>query len=148
MIRRCHKAYAVLFIVVVSIAVYWVFLRMIYSSLDVQRNDILNKKLFDFPMLENCCSYWPITHLLLFAILGFAFPTCWLELLLLGVLWEVFESVLAYLAGKQRQYVVSNNDNIEYSKSWWSGSMKDIIMNIIGFALGWSIRKIVSRTKE
>jgi hypothetical protein len=98
--------------------------------------------MFDFPYLENCCSLWPISHGILFFIIGILFPDCDIIAIGGGIIWELIEMLMGSVTSKQRQGVRrSAKSKIEYSKNWWAGSMKDILFNIVGFYLGKAVSK-------
>lgn len=146
----CKKAYYTLGFVVLIIVVYFISLRLISISNPelggVTQIDIMNRKVFNFDILENCCSWWPISHFILFFILGVFFPQCWLQILSLGVLWELIEVGLSKVAKTERQQVTTKTGDVEYSTNWWAGSTKDIVMNFAGFGCGWLVSKL--RTKK
>lgn len=128
--------YKLFLLAVVLIIGYWFFMLGAYGT-DVKAimADPLNRIVVDVPIIENCCSWWPISHFILFFIIGVLFPECDVEAITCGVLWELFEVGAHYAIGKERQYV-RKQDAIEYSQSWWAGSFKDIFFNIAGFYLG------------
>lgn len=129
-------ALKILFVIILIIVSYWIFLRLTYAS--PVNGDFMNVRIFNVPQLENCCSWWPVSHVVLFGILGALYPEYWLQLLTLGAAWEGIEVILSYLTRSQRQSIRSSDrsNKIEYSKDWWAGSFKDIIMNILGFIIG------------
>lgn len=139
--KECGGAYLILIVVASLIMFYFIF-RSGISSKGVIHNDVMNIKIFDLPMLENCCSAWPLSHFFLFFILGVLFPDCGIPLIAIGALWELFEVFASTLESKDRQPIrASKNSNIEYSVNWWAGSTKDIVMNIAGFLTGWFVAK-------
>ncbi|MDB4769413.1 hypothetical protein OAG24_00460 [bacterium] len=133
--QECGGAYKILLIIFMVIVFYFFFLRGSFKEEDIVNNDIFNKKVFDIPWLENCCSVWPISHFVLYFILGILFPDCDVPLISLGILWEGFEMFVASTYGSERQWV-RENGNVEYSDNWWAGSLKDIFFNIVGFYTG------------
>lgn len=148
--EECGQAYMTLAVIAVIIIVYFVLLRLAYPRDKVIHKDIMNVKIFDAP-LENCCSAWPISHFILFAVLGFAFPKCGVPVLTLGVGWELFEVALSSVNTIDRQGTRmegANSSEVEYSQNWWAGSFKDIFMNFAGFGFGWALRKVVDGCKH
>ena len=138
--QDCAGAYMILLIILAMIIFYFFFLNGAFKQENIVHRDFMNLKIFDFPLLENCCSLWPLSHFFVFFILGVLFPDCAIPLITLGVLWEGFEVVAASLYKKDRQSV-RKSSNIEYSTNWWAGSTKDIVMNIAGFCVGWFVAK-------
>lgn len=129
----CKGAIYVLLVVFALIVVYYIYKRV--SGGNIAAEDPLNQKVFNLACLENCCSWWPISHFFLYAILGFFFPQCFFLLLIIGILYELFEMVLAKAFGTERQ-PIADAGQVEYSRNWWSGSMKDILFNVLGLVTG------------
>jgi hypothetical protein len=135
-----------LFLLSVALIIgYWLFLLGTYSSeTDAIYADPLNKIVFGVPAIENCCSWWPISHFILFFIIGLLFPDCGCIAIISGILWELFEVGAHAVIGRERQYV-RGETGVEYSQSWWAGSMKDILFNIVGFYSGKLVGKAIGR---
>lgn len=138
---RCSGAYAVLLTLVALILLYSLYLFTVYGTEEAVYHDWMNAKVFNLPWLENCCSWWPISHLILFFILGFLFPSCDALVITAGILWELVEMVISKMFHRPRQ-ALRISEGIEYSSNWWAGSFKDIIFNIVGFYLGKTARWI------
>lgn len=137
---ECHQVYIVFIIVGVLLFLYYLYMRSRYGN-DIVENDILNRKVFTIEVLENCCSWWPITHFILFFILGFFFPYCGVLIITMGILWELLEMLMAKVTGKSVIQPMKDGNRYEYSENWWAGSMKDIIMNVLGFLVGKVLRQ-------
>lgn len=142
--QECAGAYMILILVTMLIFFYFLILRGAYHRKNIVHRDFMNLKIFDFPLLENCCSIWPLSHFFLFFVLGVLFPDCGIPLIALGIFWEGFEVVCSRLSQFDRQAVREVRGltaKVEYSENWWAGSAKDIVMNITGFAAGWFVAK-------
>lgn len=133
---KCGGAYRIFIFVFFVMVVYWFYLKLAFDSKDMIHNDFMNKKVFDFPLLGNCCSFWPISHFILFFILGLLFPDCDIPIITIGILWEFFEMGLSYVIGDEIHAVRRGVKDIEYISSWWQGSTKDVVMDVAGFYLG------------
>lgn len=113
---------------------------------NVVNEDIMNKKVFDAPYItKNCCSWWPISHLIVFTIYSFVWPQHSVLLFALGVLWELIEAIINWLETEegevvQHQRTRNKEGDVEYAK-WWSGSFKDIGFNTVGIVLGRMLSK-------
>lgn len=139
--KKCLKMYNIFIPIVIIIVIYYVYMRAVYKEQEVPHNDMMNVKIIDLPILENCCSMWPISHLILFTIIGYLYPTCDAIAIGSGIAWEAIEVLLSFMFNKSdRQATRERDGTVEYSQSWWAGSMKDILMNIVGFYLGKIIR--------
>lgn len=95
---------------------------------DIVNEDPMNELLFTVDFMGGpCCSGWPLSHFMLFAVLGILYPTCGVIVNLLGILWELYEG----------PPVVRHEDNtVEYIGQWWQGNLRDIFFNITGFLVG------------
>ena len=109
--------------------------------------DPMNIKLFSMNVLngsgepfEHCCSSWPVSHLILFFVLGLLFPNCDALVIGAGTLWEGVECLGGFVSGAIQNGKYQPRRNVETGSveymNWWSGSMKDIIVDIAGFYLG------------
>jgi len=67
---------------------------------------------------------WPLSHILMFFILGLVAPRYWFVLFMLGVLWELAELVSAAVHPK---------------KEYWYAIAYDIVLNAMGLSLGASL---------
>lgn len=145
----CRQPFIFLFIIVLFIAGYYLYLKNSYGT-EMASFDFMNKKVINVCQLENCCSWWPISHFILFFILGFLFPHCWAPLIALGILWEIIEVIMGKMVvgdGWKRQ-ATRDGENIEYSSNWWQGSFKDIFMDIAGFTVGFALAAAMGRVHD
>jgi hypothetical protein len=138
----CNKPIKILILISIIIGFYNIILRYLYKDKFIY-HDILNKKIFNLDILENCCSGWTLSHFILFFILGLLFPDCIVVILIISVLWEFIEVFIGhYVNGNNwKRQITRNNGNIEYSTNWWAGSYKDILVNILGFMTGYVLIK-------
>lgn len=145
--RKCYGMWKIFALIVASILLYWVYLLNIDGTeKGAVLFDPMNKIVFNAPILENCCSWWPISHFILFTIIGFLFPECDLMAIMAGIGWELTEVTVYHAMGAERQGVKHpGSEKVEYSGSWMQGSFKDIFMNIAGFYVGKTIAKIYGR---
>lgn len=138
---ECNKPFVILYITAIAILIYYVLMGLYHSPPD---KDPLNYKALELKWLENCCSWWPITHFIVFFILGYYYPKCESMLFILGLGWEIFEMTTRYLLNLKSTPVVSEG-NIEYSGHWFAGSCKDILFNTVGIVLGKKLRQYHDR---
>ena len=102
-------------------------------------NDKLMKKLNIYDL-----DGWSITHFGYHMLIGYTFPNMFIEAMILGIIWELWEQYYGKNAGKTLIGIAncklgtdstdSNEDN------WWFGRVSDIIMNLLGFMLGQYIK--------
>lgn len=139
---QCKQPCLILASVGVLVFLYFEWLSRTYGPA-FYKNDFLNTKVVDVPMLDNCCSWWPVSHFILFAIAGYMYPDCGWPILGLGVAWEGFEMSVNYFTSTKRQFMELEDGSFEYSQNWWAGSSKDILFNTAGFIVGRTLRKCV-----
>lgn len=141
--EKCKGMYWIFVFVVATIFIYWIYLTTRYGMEEAMYHDPLNFIVFEIPYLENCCSWWPISHFLLFLIIGLFYPTCDASAILSGIAWELFEVGAHSMMKIERQGVRpqrADSKKVEYSENWVNGSAKDIVANIAGFYTGKLIR--------
>jgi hypothetical protein len=132
------NVFLTLFVNALVIVIYFEILR---RRGNVVNEDIMNKKVINAPYItQNCCSWWPISHLIAFTIYSFIWPQHSVLLFSLGVLWELIESIINWWETEKGEVVKhqrtrNKQGDVEYTK-WWSGSMKDIGFNSVGIVLG------------
>ena len=136
---------AVLGSIAVSIFVYFKYLEKTYKK-NYVKHDPLNKQIIDMPIIsKNCCSWWPISHFILFAICSFIWPQYSWILFLYGALWEVLEGVINTLEAKTGDKIkhqrTRKGDKVEYV-TWWEASYKDILFNSVGIVVGRIFRQL------
>lgn len=109
--------------------------------------DPLNFKLLNFPYFNFAVSSWPISHYIYFFTLSYFYPSERKLIFILGIIWEIIESILKILTSKKsKNKVISKskrtrilNENgkisIEYT-TYWDSSFKDIFFNSFGILCG------------
>ncbi len=130
---NCWKSLWVYGIALIIFFIYRGYLRTLEGSIEI--NDLLNHNYYICPLSGEMSSLWPVTHFLLYAILGFLFPTCFLFLMIIGFVWEGIENIFGYFQTKSNQPTLQN---VEY-QVWWGGSLKDITYNLAGYLVGASL---------
>ena len=139
-ITGCKNAYRALYILVFLVFSWFIMVRLTAGE-DYAKKDPMNNIVFEWNWLENCCSMWPISHFIAFAIISFFNPNCEKMLFILGVVWELFEVLMNYIfRGTLIKQPMITGDNVQYSEIWWAGSFKDIFFNTLGIILGRTLR--------
>ena len=90
---------------------------------------------------------WSVTHLMLFAFFGFVKPGYPLSFFTCGVIFEVFEDLMASNKTTQMFDCVTKKESLignfvcnGYDDSYWYGKIDDIFINLLGYVIGQSIR--------
>lgn len=106
-----------------------------YRCNNTNYKDPLTGSLFG-PPLNNFLDGWGITHLLFYTALTFAYPSEWLFISAMGVVWEVIEHSV-----KDKPFYLSKcKYNMETDKGgWWYGRWQDVVMNSLGVVIGHSL---------
>lgn len=131
--KECKGLYITGTVVVLLIITAWAFVKY-FLKLQPEKVDVMNKNIIVLPFVGPI-SWWPISHLILFFILGAFFPMCAGPAIIGGIVWELFERLMYSFGHDVFALKVMNDGEIQYS-TWWNGSFFDIIMNIVGFYLG------------
>ena len=106
-------------------------------------------------------SAWPISHFLLYAIIGYISPDLWWLWIAIGIAWELLEYGVGELISRasandggldkvNKTYLklFIHPNNSQYSGKWVKGCKSDILFNILGLMLGIIIAKITTRLSE
>lgn len=148
--HKLKKAITIYVIIFILIILYFGALLILYGYSDLAEKDILNKKLTTKSLFgSNGVSYWGFTHFIMYAILGYMLPTYFIPLTIVGILWEFLETLLGRITmpeviKKTRKNRVTGDYSPEYL-NWWSGSVKDVVLNSIGFLFGYILHKIINK---
>lgn len=113
------------------------------SLAEVDPLNIIRFHIGDMPF-----SSWPLTHLVMYTVLGFLFPNLWPLFFVIGVIWEIMESSVCKVVGRKGHAMVrmeGRSGQLEYPFNWWQGSWKDIVFNTAGLVIGISLRAVVNR---
>ncbi len=106
--------------------------------------DFLEKKIVDSP---GCPGFdgWAVAHILFFGILGFIYPGHYVQALLIGIGWEIFENTLGThkitMSGVRLQLMGATDKDgrpVEQDEgnSWWYGRESDVCYDMIGYIIG------------
>ena len=80
---------------------------------------------------------WGVSHFMFYGMLGYFYPARWLFITILGIIWELIETLF-----KDHPFYLSkckydlNTDGGSSAAGWWYGRWEDIIMNTSGMLLG------------
>jgi hypothetical protein len=126
MICNCFKYY--LFIGILF-QIYWEILYTLDKReyIDMTKEPLAHKA---FTFNGKDYTWWPISHFLLFVIVGFICRKHWFLVLLISVIWECFEFSWSYLFDEK---VDSFG---EVKEDWMMGNWSDLIFNTSGFLIG------------
>ena len=104
------------------------------------RNDIFNKLILDTKIFgRRCCSFWPISHFILYGIMTYMFPSKWKEIFVIGLVWEFYELLMSKIIIENTN-IINSDSNIQYDNTWWAAEPLDIFFNGLGILLALLIR--------
>lgn len=132
------------FIIIAIVATLYVLNFMLLTS---SRIDIMNYTAFETdafqPMFgEACCSWWPCSHFIMYAFLGYFAPSCWKLWMAISVGWEAFEFMCGYVNPRKGEVVSGTEYGDRDFNGWMNGSIKDLVFNTAGLAIGIMINQI------
>jgi len=72
------------------------------------------------------------------------FPNCWKMFIILGILWELLECIVGtmYKSGLTESSEINNDKAYQV---FWEGRWSDLVMNTIGFIIGFILRVILEK---
>lgn len=106
---------------------------------NIAKLDILNTVVYNNNGIR--LSGWGISHFVMYLLIGLICPHCWKEATVLGIIWEVVESILGNIFVNDTSD--TTDSNIKY-KLWWDGDPQDIVINSIGLICGILINKCIT----
>jgi hypothetical protein len=109
--------------------------------------DPLTNSMLNPSQRSNFFDGWGILHFAFYFGLAFAYSEYWAFIFILGVLWEITESLM-----KDHPFYLSKCDaanvlNTDGSSAWWYGRWQDLVMNGAGVLLGYLCAKPLRMTK-
>lgn len=153
--QNCTGAIVILVVIASLIVLRYVYLLKTNQNSERKliHNDIMNRIVVD--LSGQRLSWWRISHFLMYFVLGFLFPQCWLFLVVIGFFWELFEFAVQFFAYQDR-HRIDNRDNdasyrqqqtaapaIDYDTVWWTGSFQDIVYNLLGLFAGVMLARLI-----
>lgn len=93
------------------------------------------------PPLDKYTDGWAFTHFVFYGYLAYSFPEprnlafVWVS----GVVWELVECVF-----RERPFYISDCSKgvtAHGKEGWWYGRWQDVVVNTIGMAVGYTLRK-------
>ncbi len=130
--EKIHKNSKYLSVIIMCLVISSIIM---YVSLSKKNNScylICDSELHTTYLKNPRITGWSISHFLLYSIIGFVVPDFY-WILLLGVVWEVFEYTIGVIV-KNKNYWTSGGI---------SGQITDLIMNVLGFIVGGYLRNNV-----
>ena len=95
----------------------------------------------------NGCDWWAVTHVLFFLLLGFLFPNNLFEIMIIGIVWEIFETIMGsfkiMVFAHRPASLLDKQKNGDYIEPWWYGRVTDIAFNLIGAISGSTLRSLL-----
>lgn len=126
-LNKCKQPIIILLFTAFLILLYWIIIKLIICKLTPYPP-------CDFMAIpiKGFGSFWPLSHFIVFFILGLFFNKCMKIILILGVIWEFIEFFGGFLEKKKKKI-----PKLMYSDKWWAPNLLDIIMNFLGFFCGY-----------
>ena len=127
--EKIHKNSKYLSVIIMCLVISSIIM---YVSLSKKNNScylICDSELHTTYLKNPRITGWSISHFLLYSIIGFVVPDFY-WILILGVVWEVFEYIMGVVFNKKKYW----------TSGGISGQMTDLIMNVLGFIVGGYLR--------
>ncbi len=111
------------------------------ENIKAAQNDPMNNTFFT--VLGEPINGWSISHSMYYTVAGFLFPQCWKIMAITGISWEAFETLMGSLY-TDTDLVNKNKTDSAYDV-FWAGRPSDLIMNTIGYFVGYFLRLFVEQ---
>ena len=136
--------YGYMILLIVGLTIIIIYLLIIwYTNLPTYKpNDPLNKYWEKIPGVRS--EYWLYSHLILFTIIGFLYPSGFLVMFLLGIFWEATE----YAFGKFGKPICRYVNGEKTCINWFYTSFLDCLVNGLGLLLGIGLRNTLFATVD
>lgn len=140
---KCKPIFLIFLIAASLIFMNWFRLMIQHESTSISQYDPMNVEVLRIEGM-NVLSLWPIMHFVLFTIITFLYPDCWVLILTTGIVWELFEVLCSKIFnyGYQPHRTNQASKTLEYQSGYWAGSWRDIIMNSLGVLFGYWARQV------
>lgn len=133
-----HILTSINFYVPLIIGIVIIFIGSLYQK---KLQKYMNSVLFSIGGID--VDFWSISHVVLYIYFGYFFPEYFVEFLIIGALWEVFESTFCknslqkiFGCNSTSTNKICNTLSKLTSCDYWYGKLDDIAMNMIGFVIG------------
>jgi hypothetical protein len=151
--KQLKSGIAVYFMVII-LGIIYALLAHFYKCDFMETTTVIKSHLLGNLFCENgnyCL--WPVSHFIMYLMLGYIAPNYWWLWLLTGISWELLEAIIGriiqniYNKGLNNDSVVlKDNNNLQYTSKWMCGMKSDILFNSMGLLIGLTIAKIANNT--
>lgn len=145
-IRKKYKS-PILLLFIIGLILYSIyFVSAHILDLDIVNLDPLNKHLFSIGPIQ--VGLWPISHLILYMILGYIYPDYWLQISIMGIIWEFVEFTNGALTDNpitatEKDKEKKSGQKRMYDKKWMAGNAYDILFNTVGLIIGVNMARLM-----
>lgn len=120
---------------------------LVCTAMVITGQDFMGCTVFTCPtlgqMTRECGVYsmWPVSHVVLYALLGYVAPSWWWLWVLLGIVWEGVEQCVGYTLTQLNVPMPTVEANgVQYGgcrwNEWVKGMRSDIVFNTVGLIFG------------
>jgi multisubunit Na+/H+ antiporter MnhF subunit len=118
--------------------------------------DFMDTVIFQSQLLYNitgefkCFSWWPISHFIMYIILGVVAPEYWILWFCTGIGWEILEAGVGKMmsAAGRDNLLRSLNSQTQYGDNWVAGSLTDVVFNSVGLGIGVLLSRMIDKKAE
>ena len=145
-LRNGLVVYVVTFTLAAIAAIYRAFTGKDFMDTVIFRSQMLYNITGEFKNF----SWWPISHFVMYIILGAIAPEYWLLWFCIGIGWEILESGAGKIipAAGLNKLVRRLDGQKQYGDNWMSGSLTDVIFNGAGLGIGILLSRMINRKKS
>lgn len=116
--------------------------RHITKPIDTMKSDSWNVCIIKTWWFEdNCISFWPITHFLLYFTIALALPVKYYKYFVVaGIVWELAEFIGGKCLSKEKRETQRNYSGNKQYDQWLAGRWGDLVANMLGMFTGWALK--------
>jgi len=144
-LRNGLIVYVVTFTLALLVSVY----RAITGKDFMDTTVLTCQSLYNITGEYKCLSWWPISHFIMYVVLGAVAPEYWLLWFCIGIGWELLEwGGGKMLSAAGRDNLIRSRDNqTQYGDNWVAGSVTDVIFNGVGLGIGILLSRMMRKEK-
>ena len=139
----------VVYVVTFALALLASIYRAITGKDFMDTTVLTSQSLYNVTGEYKCLSWWPISHFIMYVVLGAVAPEYWLLWFCIGIGWELLEwGGGKMLSAAGRDNLIRSHDNrTQYGDNWVAGSVTDVIFNGVGLGVGILLSRMMCKVQ-
>lgn len=136
-----ERTYCVDSLIVITLLLIFLYIILYYVSVSLGMSRRLFSTIDMSKKFASCsgCDLWVVSHFIFYLILGFLFPHLLFEFLIIGIVWEFFETAMMFYRDSPLLESIKLLNKRDYYTMF--GRVSDIAFNTSGLIIGWKLRQ-------